>query len=144
MKPNVTAAIHPIVEDDDAEFLPIGNSGSVLYLRSDRSAPNRKVLAIDLTHPEPSRWKTVVPERGEAIEQVGLIGGRLVAQYLEDVQSRVLLFGLDGAAEGEVVLPGTGSVGALSGRQDVAEIFYSFTSPLVSDDGVPITILRAA
>ncbi len=137
MKPNVTAAIHPIVEDDDAEFLPIGNSGSVLYLRSDRSAPNRKVLAIDLTHPEPSRWKTVVPERGEAIEQVGLIGGRLVAQYLEDVQSRVLLFGLDGAAEGEVVLPGTGSVGALSGRQDVAEIFYSFTSPLF-----PTTVFR--
>jgi prolyl oligopeptidase len=137
MKPNVTAAIRPIVEDDDAEFLPVGNDGSVLYVRSDRSAPNRKVLAIDLTHPEPSRWKTVVPERGEAIEQVGLIGGRLVAQYLKDVQSRVLLFGLDGAAEGEVRLPGTGSVGALSGRQDLAEIFYTFTSPLF-----PTTVFR--
>ena len=137
MKPNVTAVIRPIVEDDDAEFLPVGNNGSVLYVRSDRSAPNRKVLAIDLTHPESSRWKTVVPERGEAIEQVGLIGGRLVAQYLKDVQSRVLLFGLDGAAEGEVMLPGTGSVGALSGRQDVAEIFYTFTSPLF-----PTTVFR--
>ena len=129
-KPNVAAAIHPIVEDDDAECQPIGNVGPVLYVRSDRGAPNRKVLAIDVTHPEPSSWKVAVPERGEAMEEVALVGGRLVVQYLADVQSRVSMFGLDGTAQGDITLPGTGSVGGLSGREDAPEIFYAFTSPL--------------
>ncbi len=130
MKPDVGAAIGPVVEDDDAEFQPVGNSGSVLFVRTDRATPNRKVLAIDLARPEPAGWRTVVPERREAVEDVALIGGRLVVQYLADVQSRLSLFGLDGSPQGEIPLPGTGSVGGLSGREDAPAIFYAFTSPL--------------
>ncbi len=48
--------------------------------------------------PGTAAWKTIVPERKEAIESVGFIGGRIVAQYLVDVQSRLSLFEPDGAA----------------------------------------------
>ena len=102
----------------------------MLYLRTDRAAPNRKVIAVDVRHPEPAAWKTIVPEGKEAIESVALIGGRLVAQYLVDVQSRLSLFGLDGSAQGDVALPGTGTVADIGGRQDAPEIFYAFSSPL--------------
>ena len=51
--------------------------------------------------PAASAWKTIVPERKEAIESVAVIGGRIVAQYLVDVQSRLSLFGLDGTSQGE-------------------------------------------
>ena len=40
-----------------------------------------------------------------------MIGGRIVAQYLVDVQSRLLLFDLDGTPQGEIALPGAGTVG---------------------------------
>ena len=53
-----------------------------------------------------------MPERKDAIENVALIGGRIVAQYLVDVQSRLSLFGLDGTPQGEVALPGAGAMGA--------------------------------
>jgi prolyl oligopeptidase len=102
----------------------------VLFLRTDQDSPNRRVIAVDVTHPAPANWKTIVPERAQAIESVALIGGRLVAQYLADVQSRLAVFGLDGASQGEVPLPASGTVIGLSGRQDSPEIFYSFTSPL--------------
>ena len=93
-------------------IMPIGNKGTTLYLRSDKDAPNRKIIAIDLQNPaRASAWKTIVPERKEAIENVALIGGRIVAQYLVDVQSRLALFGLDGAPQGEIALPGAGTVG---------------------------------
>ena len=95
-RPSIGAPVKPLVEDDDAEFNAFGTVGSTLYLRTDRSAPNRKVIAIDVRHPAPSAWKTVVPEAKEAIESVTLIGGRIVAQYLVDVQSKLSLFGLDG------------------------------------------------
>ena len=78
LRPDVRARIRPLVESQDAEFAPIGNYGSRIYLRSDKDAPRRRVIAIDLEHPQPSAWKVVVPERAEVIESVALVGGRLV------------------------------------------------------------------
>ena len=47
-----------------------------------------------------------------------------------DVQSRLRIFGLDGSAQGEVALPGVGTVSGVSGRADAGEVWYGFTSPL--------------
>jgi prolyl oligopeptidase len=137
MRPNVATAVRPLIEEDDAEFLPIGNKGPVLYLRTDRDTPNRKVIALDVRDPRPAAWKTIVPEVKQSIETISLIGGRLVAQYLVDVQSRLALFGLDGAAQGDVALPGVGTIVATGGREDTPEIFFSFSSPLF-----PTTVFR--
>ena len=69
----------------------------MLYVRTDKGAPNRKVLAVDLRRiRREGNWKTILPEAKQAIESVTLIGGRIVAQYLVDVQSKIALFGLDG------------------------------------------------
>jgi prolyl oligopeptidase len=129
--PRVNAPVKPLMAVNDAEYWPIGNTGTTLYLRTDKDAPNRKVITVDVQSPAPDRWKTVVPEGKEAIENVALIGGRIVAQYLVDVQSQLRLFGLDGAPLGEVTLPDAGTVGAISGREDAPDIWYSFTSPLM-------------
>jgi prolyl oligopeptidase len=136
-RPNVAAAIKPVVETDDAEYLPIGNRGSMIYVKTDRDAPNRKVVAIDLQQPAPSAWKTIVPERKEAIEEVAVIGGRVVAQYLVDVQSRLALFDLNGQQQGEIALPAAGTVASFGGREDMPEIFYMFSSPIY-----PTTVFR--
>jgi prolyl oligopeptidase len=128
--PNLKAPLKPLIETDDAEFAPIGNRGSVLFLRSDKNAPNRTVIALDLQNPAPSAWKTIVPEQPQALENAAVIGGRVVAQYLVDVQSRLRLFGLDGTEQGEIALPGIGTVGGLSGREDTPGVWYTFTSPL--------------
>jgi prolyl oligopeptidase len=128
--PNLKAEVKPLIETDDAEYAPIGNTGPVLYLRTDKDAPNRKVIAVDIRQPAPANWTTVVPEQREALESVAAIGGRVVAQYLVDVQSRLKMFGLDGAEQGEIALPGTGTVSGISGREDAPDIWYSFSSPL--------------
>jgi prolyl oligopeptidase len=127
--PKVDAPIRPLEERDDAEYLPLGVEGSTLYARTDKNAPNRMVVATPLSAAV-SVWTPIVAERKEAIESVGIIGGRLVAQYLVDVQSRLSIFGLDGKPLGDIALPGTGTVGALSGRADSPVVWYNFTSPL--------------
>ena len=128
--PKVDAPIRTLDESGDAEYLPFGMRGSTLFVRTDKQAPNRAIVTTVLGAPGKTTWKTVVPERKEAIESVGFIGGRVVAQYLVDVQSRLSLFEADGRAAGEVKLPGTGTVGAFSGRDDRPDIWYAFTSPL--------------
>jgi len=128
--PKIAAPIKPIDESGDAEYLPFGTSGSTVLVRTDKSAPNRAVVTTVLGAPGTAAWKTVVPEGKQAIESIGFIGGRIVAQYLVDVQSRLSLFALDGAPLGEVKLPGTGTIGAFTGRHDQPDVWYAFTSPL--------------
>ncbi len=130
MRPAIGAPVKPLIEEDGAEFAVFGNAAQVLYLRTDQDSPNRRVIAVDLAHPAKAAWKTIVPEAKQAIESVSLIGGRIVAQYLVDVQSRVALFGLDGSPQGDLPLPGTGTVAGIEGREDSPEIFYAFSSPL--------------
>ncbi|HYE84907.1 MAG TPA: prolyl oligopeptidase family serine peptidase, partial [Vicinamibacterales bacterium] len=135
--PNVTSVIKPVVETIDAEYAPIGNYQSRLYLRSDKNAPRRRIIAIDLENPEPHAWKVVVPEQPYAIEHAALIGGRIVLHGLVDVQSRLELFALDGRPEGEIALPGVGAVAELSGRPDDQNAWFLFSSPLQ-----PATVYR--
>jgi prolyl oligopeptidase len=135
--PRIDAPIKPLIETDDAEYAPIGNDGATIYVRSDKDAPNRKVLAIDIGDPSPAAWKTIVAERKEAIENVAVIGGRIVAQYLVDVQSVLTLFDLSGRPQGDISLPGPGAVSEIHGREDTPDIWYSFSSPLI-----PSTIYR--
>jgi prolyl oligopeptidase len=122
--------LRPVVEADDAEYWPVGNIGSLLLLRSDKDAPNRKILGIDLVNPAPSAWKTVVAEQKQPLESAAFIGGRIVAEYLADVQGRLVLYTREGKQEGEIDLPGVGTIAGLSGREDQPTIFFSFTSPL--------------
>jgi prolyl oligopeptidase len=128
--PDVRAAVKPVVEEDGAEHSPFGNVGPVLYLRTDRNAPNRKVITIDLSSPAPENWKTVVPEGPDSLETVALIGGRIVAEHLVDVQSRVTLYDLQGKPQGELPLPGAGALSGVSGREDSPTIYFMFSSPL--------------
>ena len=127
--PKIDAPLRPIEEKDDAEYLPLGNQGTTLFVRSDKNAPNRTVLATPLNGAAPA-WKTIVPERKEAIEGAGIVAGRLVAQYLMDVQSRLSMFGFDGMALGDIELPGAGTIGSMGGRADGSTVWYTFTSPL--------------
>ena len=129
-RPNLRAQVLPLVEEDDSEFRPIGNIGPVIYLRTDSGASNKKIVAVDVRTPQPAAWKTIVPERKEAMRSADLIGNRVVVEYLVDVKSRVELFERDGKALGPIALPGEGAVLGLRGRQDAPEIFYSYTSPL--------------
>src|SRR5688572_17846227 len=133
--PAVTATIRPIIETIDAEFAPIGSYQSRVYLRSDKDAPNRRVIAIDLEHPE--AWKVVVPEQAQPIEHARLAGGRIVVHYLVDVRSRLQVFGLDGQPLGELTLPGVGAVSEVYGRADLYEVWCLFSSPLM-----PATVYR--
>ena len=133
--PNVRAVITALVETLDAEYTPIGNYQSRVYLRSDKDAPNRRIIAIDLERPESS--KVVIPEQPHAIENAAVIGGRIVIHYLVDVQSRLRVFALDGDADGDVLLPGIGAVSDLRGRADQFDVWFAFSSPLL-----PVTVYR--
>ncbi|MCS6975456.1 MAG: prolyl oligopeptidase family serine peptidase [Gemmatales bacterium] len=128
--------IQPIVNDIEARF--IGRfAGDLLLLQTNWQAPNGRILKVDLKNPARSDWKEIVPESKSALVGVSPVGGKLFANYLENVNSRVKIFDLNGKHLGDIAFPSLGTVSGISGWWTKPEAFYSFSSFLV-----PSTIYR--
>ena len=125
------SGVVPLLDDWDALYSFLGNVGDVFYFRTTLEAPRGKVLAIDLAKPEREHWREILPQQEQPLQGIGLVGGKLLAEYLDDVKSRVSVYTSDGEHLRDVDLPGIGSAGGFGGRWDDTETFYSFSSPTV-------------
>jgi prolyl oligopeptidase len=119
------------------EYSFLGNLGTRFYFKTDLDAPRGRVIVIDLAHPERAHWKEVVAHAPETLESAGLVGGKLVTQYLKDAHSLVRVRDTSGKLEREVELPGLGSALGFGGRFDDAETFFAY-----SDYTSPTSIYR--
>ena len=115
-----------LFDENDAGYRYLGKRESTVWIRTNKDAPNGRVFSMDLESPE--EQVAVIPESENVLEGISLVGGRLVAQYLDDAQSRVEVFELDGTSVGEVELPGVGSASGWRGKMDQQETFYTFSS----------------
>ncbi|HVB39198.1 MAG TPA: prolyl oligopeptidase family serine peptidase [Vicinamibacterales bacterium] len=129
-QPDLSAAVRPLYPGHTAAYVPLGVVNGTLYLLTDRNAPNRMIVSVPLATPDPSHWKTIVPERQDAIDSASLIAGRLAVNRLVDVTSEIRFYNLDGTSGPAITPPGLGTMSGPYGRFDRSEIFYTFTSPL--------------
>ena len=109
-------------------FGVVDNVGDKFLLRTDKNAPNGKVILFDPKNPADSNWKEILPERPEPLQGTGTAGGKLFASYLKDVTTRAYIYDMDGKLENEVTLPGLGTVGGFGGQKDSKFVFYTFSS----------------
>ncbi|MCX6143390.1 MAG: prolyl oligopeptidase family serine peptidase [Ignavibacteriales bacterium] len=120
---------HPIVPTiGDDEFSVIDNVGDKFLIRTNKNAPNSKVVLVDPENRERQNWKTILPEKPEPLQQAGAAGGKLFVTYLKDVSTRVHVYSLDGKLENEIKLPALGIAGGFGGQKDEKFVFYTFTS----------------
>ncbi len=112
---------------EKAQTYPIFAGGQLL-LHTTLSAPNGRVVAVDLANPGPEGWRELIPERERAvIEGVSVADGLLALQYLENASTRIEVFDLDGSSKGDLELPGIGTA-RISTEHDSTEAFLSFES----------------
>lgn len=102
----------------------------VLYLRTTDGASRARLMRVELARPARADWQELVAEREGVLQYAFIAGGKLVAEYLEDARSALVVFGLDGQPEGGIALPGLGSVGAVSGKPEDDALHFSYTSYL--------------
>ncbi|RYD52882.1 MAG: S9 family peptidase [Sphingobacteriales bacterium] len=120
----------------DHEQEVIHSEKGMLYLLTNRNAPNRKLVKVDASNPVPENWQTVIPE-GKAPLSVTTVGGKFFAQYLNAAISEVYRYDLSGKNEGRIELPGTGTASGFSGKWGDTETYYVFTNYIQ-----PATIYR--
>jgi prolyl oligopeptidase len=94
------------------------------------------VVRFDSGNPTDA-WADIIPEKPETIASATAAGGRLFVSYIQDVASRVYVYGRDGKLETEIRLPGAGTAGGFDGNRDDRSVFYTYTSL-----NYPLTIFR--
>jgi prolyl oligopeptidase len=120
--------IVPVVAGEEAYFDAFYEDGR-LYFHTNWEAPNWRLMAADPARPSPENWQQVLPENADAVlEGVTAAGGKLFAKYLENVQSRITIFDVEGEALGDIDFDQIGTVGFLVGAWESDVAFYSFQS----------------
>ncbi|HEY8432051.1 MAG TPA: prolyl oligopeptidase family serine peptidase [Sandaracinaceae bacterium] len=100
-----------------------------LYVTTNEGAPRYRVAVVAPEHaPDRERWRDVVPEGAGAIEGVELLRDRIVVHTIEDIASRVRVYGLDGRPAGEIELPGRGEIFGFHGDPGTGRLAIGFSS----------------
>lgn len=127
-KPGATAK--PLFYAWDALYDFVGSQGDQLYFLTTKNAPQRRLMVVDARKPAATAWPTVVPEQNTALDSIELVGGKLIAKYVQDAHSVVRVYDTAGKSLGEVALPGLGAVNGFTGEVGDSETFYSYTDYL--------------
>lgn len=122
-------AFKPIVaEIGNDSFGVIDNIDDKLLVRTNKNAPNGRIVLIDPKNPDEKNWKDVIPEKSEPMQISNMAGGKIFVTYLKDVTTRAYVYSLDGKLENEVKLPDLGAAGGFGGNNDDKFVFYTFSS----------------
>ncbi len=107
-----------IIDHKDGKFLVI----------TDIDAPKYKLISVDINNPTKKNWVDVIPQNEFLLQSVSTGGGKLWANYLKDVTTRIYRYDYNGSNKSEIKLPGLGSAGGFGGRKGDDHFFYSFSS----------------
>ena len=122
------APVMKLIDAADATYAPINNEGTLFWVLTTLDAPNGKVIAIDLNHPERESWKTVIAESRNKLGDVSIIDNTFIASYLADAQSLIELHTLDGKLIERLELPAIGTAYGFGGLKEDTETFYQFSN----------------
>jgi prolyl oligopeptidase len=99
-----------------------------LYIVTNEDAPRYRVFMAEAGNYERDDWQEIIPQTGSVLQNIGLWGDKIVAQYEQNASSQLKIFESDGTSVKDVALPAIGTVWDLSGKWNRDEIFYGFQS----------------
>ena len=115
-----------LIEGFDDDYTFVGNNGSELLFRTTSSAPRGRLIGIDVANANARR--AIVPETEDVLLRASLVGGRVIAEYLQDAWTVIRVYEIDGTSVGGIDLPGIGSATGFDGDDRDPETFFSYTS----------------
>ncbi|MEK7624164.1 MAG: prolyl oligopeptidase family serine peptidase [Patescibacteria group bacterium] len=127
--------IIPLIKGVDARFLLWFALNKALIL-TNYKANNYRVLSTslnDLFAPI-EEWEEMIPERDYLLEYISITKEKIIAQYLKNACSKVIIFDYLGNEKGEIPLPAYSSTAGISTNREENEFFYgvsSFTFPKI-------------
>ncbi|GAB1861137.1 Prolyl endopeptidase [Camponotus japonicus] len=119
-----------VVDKLEADYEYITNVGTKAVFRTNKNAPNYKLIAIDLLDYGQDKWVDLLPEHPENVLDWAdaVDGDKFVACYIQDVKNILQLHCLKTGKIIRTFPLDLGTVVGFSGEKKYSEIFYQFTS----------------
>lgn len=114
-----------VCDNFDSDNQVIDNIGKTFYLHTNAQAPKYKLVSFTLDAPAPDAWKTILPETADLMQGVRFCNNKIVADYLQDVTSKLLCYTVDGRFEKEIRLPGLCKLNSFNSDKKYDFAFYS-------------------
>ena len=124
---DASAELVTIVDNTASDTYVIDNVDSKLYLVTNLNAPNKRIVTVDAANPQPENWVDFIAET-ENVLSPSTGSGYFFAEYMVDAISQVRQYDYDGNLIRDIELPGLGSVGGFSAKDEDEVIYYSFTN----------------
>lgn len=115
----------PIQKGYEVNTDVIDTKGDYIYAITDKNAPNMRLVKFNINQPQ--QWIDVIPET-ENVLSVTTGGGYIFANYMKDAMTQIQQLDYNGKKIREIALPGKGTAGGFSGKQEEKELYYSFTN----------------
>jgi prolyl oligopeptidase len=122
---SVDGPVAELIPDGDARYEYLGNDGATFFFLTTKDAARSRVVTFDLRERVP---REIVPETGDRLDSASLFGDRIIASYLRDAHSEVVVYSIAGQVLATVALPGLGSVLGFGGKRAARETFFAYTS----------------
>ncbi|GEC73423.1 prolyl oligopeptidase [Flavobacterium flevense] len=123
----VGSPIVTVVADFNSDNTVIDNEGTKLLIVTDRDAPNKRIVTVDVNNPKPENWKNLIPETTQVLEPA-TCSGYIFAHYMKDAVSLVKQYDYSGKLLREIQLPGLGTASGFSGKKKDIKVYYTFTN----------------
>jgi len=124
--PNETS-LRWLVNDFDAEVSLIGGIGNTLWFKTDRGAPNGKLISVTLDGTTPT-WSEIIPAQKNILRGADVVGGKITCSWLEDASSKTTVHTLQGDLLYEVAMPGIGTASGFGGTNADKTVYWSYSS----------------
>lgn len=116
-----------VMDNTDYDTSVLTSNGTTLYLETNKEAPNGRVVTVDASQPTPNNWQDFIAH-SENVLNPSTGAGYIFAEYMVDAVSQVQQYDYDGNKVRDIELPGVGSAGGFSGKEEADTIYYSFTN----------------
>ncbi len=117
----------PLAVGQDAIYTVVVWKGK-FYVHTNEGAPRYRVFRVDPRRPGRKDWREIVPEGDSVLDEVQVVGGRLVLTYLRNAASELEVRDLSGRLLRKLELPALGTTKGMVGNPDEDEAYFSFTS----------------
>ncbi|XP_060537343.1 prolyl endopeptidase [Cylas formicarius] len=120
----------PVVTKFEADFEYVTNIGSKFLFRTNKDAPNYRIILIDFNTPVESQWVNLIEENPrDVLDWAHVINNTmLVVCYLKDVKNTLHIFDINTGKKLHDFNLQVGTISAISGKRYHTEMFYSFCS----------------
>ncbi|XP_072402029.1 prolyl endopeptidase isoform X1 [Diabrotica undecimpunctata] len=120
----------PIVTSFEADYEYVTNVDTKFYFRTNKNAPNYRIIVIDIENPSEDNWKNLIPEHTkDVLDWAHIVNNNmLVVCYLRDVKNAMSIYDLNTGKKIHDFQLDVGSVSAITAKRYHKEMFYSFCS----------------